>query len=49
MELDLASVEPCVSGPKRPHDKVPVREMKKEFNEMLTAKMGFKGFGLKPE
>ena len=22
IELDLASVEPCISGPKRPHDRV---------------------------
>lgn len=24
LKLDLATVEPCLSGPKRPHDKVPV-------------------------
>jgi aconitate hydratase len=28
MELDLATVSACVSGPKRPHDKVNVTEMK---------------------
>jgi aconitate hydratase len=31
LELDLSTVEPCLSGPKRPHDKVPVSEMKKDF------------------
>lgn len=24
MELDLATVVPCIAGPKRPHDRVPV-------------------------
>lgn len=46
LELDLASVEPCVSGPKRPHDRVPLSNMKTEWNQILTAKTGFKGFGL---
>jgi len=49
LELDLASVEPCVSGPKRPHDRVPLSKMKTEWNEILTAKTGFKGFGLDKE
>jgi len=26
MELDLGSVQPCISGPKRPHDRVSVSE-----------------------
>lgn len=46
MELDLSTVAPCVSGPKRPHDRVQLSDMKKEWNEILTAKVGFKGFGL---
>jgi aconitate hydratase len=29
LELDLNTVEPCVSGPKRPHDRVPLKNMKK--------------------
>jgi len=49
MELDLGSVEPCVSGPKRPHDRVPVKDMKSDFTTALTAKQGFKGFGLSQE
>lgn len=32
LDLDLASVEPCVSGPKRPHDRVPLSGMKSEWN-----------------
>jgi len=26
IELDLGSVVPCISGPKRPHDRVTVKE-----------------------
>ncbi|KAJ9601820.1 hypothetical protein L9F63_000002 [Diploptera punctata] len=44
--LDLATVVSSVSGPKRPHDRVPVVDMPKDFRECLTNKIGFKGFGL---
>ncbi|CAL1283362.1 unnamed protein product [Larinioides sclopetarius] len=47
--LDLATVVSSVSGPKRPHDRVPVQEMKKDFQSCLVNKVGFKGFGLDPE
>jgi aconitate hydratase len=46
MELDLSTVKACVSGPKRPHDRVPVDEMKSDFTGCLTNPVGFKGFGL---
>lgn len=46
LELDLSSIVPSISGPKRPHDRVAVSNNKKDFNEALTAKIGFKGFGL---
>ena len=46
MHLDLNEVEPCLSGPKRPHDRVTLASMKSEFNTALTAKVGFHGFGL---
>lgn len=45
MELDLNSVEPSVSGPKRPHDRVALSNMKKDFTAALTNKVGFKGYG----
>jgi aconitate hydratase len=35
VELDLSSVEPTVSGPKRPQDKILVREFKAKFGELL--------------
>nr|XP_056704204.1 cytoplasmic aconitate hydratase isoform X1 [Euleptes europaea] len=49
VELDLQTVMPCCSGPKRPQDKVEVSEMKKDFETCLGAKQGFKGFQIAPE
>ena len=49
MELDLSTVDPCISGPKRPHDRVPLSDVKKDFTACVPNKVGFKGFGLKPE
>jgi len=49
MELDLSSVEPCLSGPKRPHDRVTFKTMKKDFHECMDNEIGFKGFGLTGE
>jgi aconitate hydratase len=39
IELDLATVEPSLAGPKRPQDRVPLRESKRMFNEALTAEL----------
>ncbi|XP_065063994.1 cytoplasmic aconitate hydratase-like isoform X2 [Rhopilema esculentum] len=49
VELDLATVVSSCSGPKRPHDRVAVSEMKTDFEYCLSNKIGFKGYGLKPE
>lgn len=49
LELDLGTVRPSVSGPKRPHDRVPFSEFKKDFCSSLESPVGFKGFGLTPE
>lgn len=46
LHLDLSTVVPSLSGPKRPHDRVPMHYMKSDFNNCLTTKTGFKGFGL---
>ncbi|XP_072173901.1 cytoplasmic aconitate hydratase-like [Diadema setosum] len=46
VELDLATVNSCVSGPKRPHDKVMVSVMKDDFQQCLDNKVGFKGFDI---
>lgn len=45
-ELDLSTVVPSVSGPKRPHDRVSVSTMKQDFQDCLNNKVGFKGFGI---
>eukprot|EP00820_Chromera_velia_P030782 Cvel_2356.t1-p1 / transcript=Cvel_2356.t1 / gene=Cvel_2356 / organism=Chromera_velia_CCMP2878 / gene_product=Aconitate hydratase, cytoplasmic, putative / transcript_product=Aconitate hydratase, cytoplasmic, putative / location=Cvel_scaffold91:66300-71710(+) / protein_length=874 / sequence_SO=supercontig / SO=protein_coding / is_pseudo=false len=49
LELDLNDVVPCVSGPKRPHDRVKVSDLKADFHACMPAPNGFKGFGVKPE
>ena len=46
MELDLSSVQPSLAGPKRPHDRVSLSDMKTDFTTALTNKVGFKGYGL---
>lgn len=45
VELNLADVVPCVAGPKRPQDRVPLTKLKSEFTQGITAPNGFKGFG----
>jgi aconitate hydratase len=35
LELDLASVEPTVAGPKRPQDRVPLRQAKSSFTKVV--------------
>ncbi|GKV42686.1 hypothetical protein SLEP1_g50066 [Rubroshorea leprosula] len=42
LQLDLADVEPCVSGPKRPHDRVPLKDMKADWHACLDNSVGFK-------
>ena len=46
MELDLSEVEPAVSGPKRPHDLVLVKNLQEDFKSCMNAKLGFKGFNI---
>ncbi|KAG7970027.1 hypothetical protein I3843_07G061700 [Carya illinoinensis] len=49
LELNLEDVEPCISGPKRPHDRVPLREMKADWFACLDNRVGFKGFAVPKE
>ena len=42
----MNSVVPSLSGPKRPHDRVSMSNLSQEFKTGLTAKVGFKGYGL---
>lgn len=39
VSLDLSTVEPCLAGPRRPQDRIPLREAKAEFFRALS------GFG----
>jgi aconitate hydratase len=49
LEIDLATVEPSLAGPKRPHDRVALSAMKESFRRALTAPVKERGFGLAPE
>jgi len=46
LELDLSTVVPCLAGPKRPHDYIPLDTMKDDFKACLSNKVGFKGYGI---
>jgi aconitate hydratase len=46
MELDLSSVEPCLAGPKRPQDRVAIKDLKSTFLQSLTTDIASHGFGL---
>jgi aconitate hydratase len=49
VELDLATVEPSLAGPKRPQDRVLLSQMKKTFETALSAPVKERGFGLSAE
>ncbi|MFN0011503.1 MAG: aconitate hydratase AcnA [Phycisphaerales bacterium] len=46
MELDLATVQPSLAGPKRPQDRVDLKNIKADFLKCLGSPMGNSGFGL---
>ncbi len=46
LELDLASVQAALAGPKRPQDRVPLDQMKRRFAESLAAPVAERGYGL---
>ncbi|XP_051238998.1 iron-responsive element-binding protein 2 [Dicentrarchus labrax] len=49
IEINLSSMAPYVSGPKRPQDRVAVSSMKEDFQSCLDEKVGFKGFHISKE
>ncbi|ANU17205.1 aconitate hydratase 1 [Planococcus maritimus] len=49
VEIDLTTIEPNLSGPKRPQDLIPLSQMKKEFNTAVTGPEGPHGFALDQE
>jgi aconitate hydratase len=38
IDLDLAEVEPSVAGPKRPQDRIPLGQLKTQFQDLLARK-----------
>lgn len=46
LELDLSTVHPTLAGPKRPQDRIALRDMKANFQESLQKPIDKNGFGL---
>ncbi len=45
LKLDLDSIEPSVSGPKRPQDRIDLKELKSRFVELFQAPTEESGYG----
>ncbi len=45
IDLDIGTVVPCVSGPKRPQDRIDLPKIKDTFNALFTAPKEKQGFG----
>ena len=46
VEIDLSSIVPSISGPKRPQDLIELTTAKEEFQASLVREAGVRGFGL---
>ena len=46
LELDIGTIVPCVSGPKRPQDRVEVPALKERFTALLGMPTSAGGFGI---
>lgn len=49
LELDLSTVEPCIAGPKRPQDRIPLKELKESYRQMISAPRNEKGYQTETE
>eukprot|EP01134_Creolimax_fragrantissima_P005972 CFRG5972T1 len=49
VQLNLSNLSPTLSGPKRSTDRVPLSNMKEDFQAHLAAPLGLKGFGIPDE
>jgi aconitate hydratase len=49
LELDLEIVEPSLAGPKRPQDRVTLKDIKPSFRTALTAPLEDRGYALQPQ
>jgi aconitate hydratase len=45
VELDLASIKPAVSGPRRPHDRLDLPDLKGKFRELMGKPFADGGYG----
>ncbi len=49
LTLDLSTVVPSVAGPKRPHDRISLTDIKQAFVNSLTTPTAERGFGLEEQ
>lgn len=49
LELDLKSIRPCVSGPKRPQDRIDLPQVKIRFEELMRIPVNGGGYGKENE
>ncbi|MEA4908899.1 MAG: aconitate hydratase AcnA [Anaerolineaceae bacterium] len=48
LELDISTVEPSIAGPRRPQDRLPLRQVKTAFEKTLSAPKTEGGFAVAP-
>lgn len=48
LKLDLATIQPALAGPKRPHDRINLKDLGPTYFDVLTAPVGPKGLGIAP-
>jgi aconitate hydratase len=46
IQLDVSTIEPCLAGPKRPQDRVPLGQVQQSFRRSLRAAVSERGYGL---
>jgi len=49
LELDMSTIVPSLSGPKRPQDRITLPDLKESFATSLTTPPGPQGFGVKSD
>ena len=49
IELDLSTLEPCVSGPKRPQDRINISDLKSSFQTLMKKPLNAGGYGKEDE
>jgi len=49
LELDLNTITPCVSGPKRPQDRIEIQDLRAAFDTLVNRPIKEGGYGFSPE